>query len=310
MDSIDIERDMPMNTKQFKYALLLANEKSFSRAAEILGISQPSLSQYLKKIESEVGAKLFDRSGSEVRLTDAGRAYIEAGKKILDIEHQMEGKIADINNDIKGSIVVGISPYRTISLMPEAIQRFTAKYPGFKVCLEERTGAELLEGSERGEYDLCITPAPVDAKKFDYIKIMDEEIVLAAPEGRSFKTVTDKDRKYPVIDISVLAKENIITLSESQLMQKMLDDICSEYGISYRSSVTCTSIKAQIAMIREGLGIAIVPAGTGNEKSDGVRYYSIKQILPKREIVVAYRKEQYLSKPIKDFIEVLKSLDN
>ena len=93
-------------------------------------------------------------------------------------------------------------------------------------------------------------------------------------------------------------------------MQKMLDDICTEYGIVYGSSVTCTSIKAQIAMIREGLGIAIVPAGTGNEKSDGVRYYSIKQRLPKREIVVAYRKEQYLSKPMKDFIEVLRSLDN
>ena len=114
-----------MNMKQFKYALVLANEKSFSRAAESLGISQPSLSQYLKKIETEVGARLFDRSGSEVRLTDAGRAYIEAGKKILDIEHQMEGRISDINNNIEGSISVGVSPYRTISIMPEIIKEFS-----------------------------------------------------------------------------------------------------------------------------------------------------------------------------------------
>ena len=85
-----------MNLKQFRYVLTLADEGSFSRAAETLNIKQPSLSQYIKKIEKEVGMELFDRSGGDVRLTDAGRAYIDIGRKMLDLEHQLEGRFSDL----------------------------------------------------------------------------------------------------------------------------------------------------------------------------------------------------------------------
>ena len=78
-----------MNMKQLKYVLVLAHEGSFSLAADTLGISQPSISQYIKKIEKEQGVELFDRTSGDVRITDAGRIYIEDGRKILDLEKQM-----------------------------------------------------------------------------------------------------------------------------------------------------------------------------------------------------------------------------
>lgn len=73
-----------MNAKQFKYVLTLANQGSFSKAAEVLEISQPSLSQYVKKIEQQIGLPLFDRINGVVRLTDAGRLYINTGRKVLE----------------------------------------------------------------------------------------------------------------------------------------------------------------------------------------------------------------------------------
>ena len=76
-----------MNTKQLKYGLVLARDGSFSRAANTLNITQPSLSQYIRKIEKELGTELFDRANGDVRLTDAGRVYLEAGRQILDLEH-------------------------------------------------------------------------------------------------------------------------------------------------------------------------------------------------------------------------------
>ena len=100
---------MKMNLKQFKYVLALANEGSFSRAAEALNIKQPSLSQYIKKIEKDCGMQLFDRSKGDVRLTDAGRAYIEAGRKILDLEHQLEGRFSDLAAFKSGTISIGIA---------------------------------------------------------------------------------------------------------------------------------------------------------------------------------------------------------
>lgn len=299
-----------MNMKQFRYVLVLASEGSFSRAAETLGISQPSLSQYLKKIEKEVHAILFDRSGSEIRLTDAGRAYIDAGRKILDIERQMEGRISDIAGYKAGTLVVGISPHRAVCLMPVVIKRFNSLYPGIQVILDERTGHELLDGAEHGDYDLCITTAPVDVKVFDAVKIMDEEVVLASSSENQMAGNVLKRRKYPAVDIKVLNNAPIITLSQEQLMQSMLDAQCAVYGIHYRMAASCRSIEAQLAMVRAGLGMAMVPAGIDKFGDDGVKYYSIIQDLPLREIVVAFRKEQYLSKPMKDFIEVLKGIEN
>ena len=73
-----------MNTKQFQYVLTLAREGSFSKAADTLNITQPSLSQYIKKIEREVGITLFDRTNGDVRITDAGRVYIETARQIPD----------------------------------------------------------------------------------------------------------------------------------------------------------------------------------------------------------------------------------
>ena len=95
-----------MNTKQFQYVLTLAREGSFSKAADTLNITQPSLSQYIKKIEREVGITFFDRTNGDVRITDAGRVYIEAGRKILDIEHQMDIRFSELIEYCSGSLKV------------------------------------------------------------------------------------------------------------------------------------------------------------------------------------------------------------
>ena len=167
-----------MNLKQFKYVLVLSQAGSFSRAAEELGISQPSLSQYVKKIENEIGMPLLDRAGGNVRLTDAGRAYIDAGRRILDVERQMQGTLTDIKNNKSGTLTVGASPFRTVGFMPEVIKRFKNDYPGIRVVICEADTSALMEGLEQGEFDLCITMLPVDEHIFSYKKIFDEEMVL------------------------------------------------------------------------------------------------------------------------------------
>lgn len=107
-----------MNTKQFQYVLALAQEGSFSKAADTLNITQPSLSQYIKKIEKQIGLVLFDRTNGDVRLTDAGKVYIETGRKILDLEHRMENSFTDLSNYKTGSLIIGAAPYRAASMLP------------------------------------------------------------------------------------------------------------------------------------------------------------------------------------------------
>ena len=303
-----------MNMKQFRYVLVLANTGSFGKAAELLDISQPSLSQYIKKIEKQVGIELFDRTGGNVRLTDAGQVYVEAGKKILDLEHQMQSKFSDITAYKTGSVIVGTSPYRSASMMPFAVKKFQERYPGMHIVVEEMTTGELLEATEHGQFDFCLTMLPVDERIFCYEKIMEEELVLAVPVSyRKFQTIEDTsnlfNRKYPVIDASEIDKESFVMITESQVMQKELENLCSCYGLEVKKATVVKSLEAQIAMVRAGVGIALVPTGIDSFCADGeVLFYSFKQELPRREVVAMWRKDRQLNQVTRDLIEIMKEL--
>ena len=306
-----------MNIKQLRYVLVLAHEGSFSRAADALGITQPSLSQYVKKIEKELGIDLFDRSGGNVRVTDAGRVYIETGRKILDLEQKMERKFEDLSSFRSGSIVVGVSPHRCIHLMPEIVKRFQKLYPGMHLVIEERSGTSLLDDAEHGQFDLCIANLPVDEKIFAYQLLMKEEVLLAVNTESSLyrklreTAVRMEDRKYPAVDYKELAGEAFIVLSQNQPTQKILDDACVTAGFSVRTAVECRTIETQFAMVRAGIGAALVPSGISKfSNAEKVAFFSFVQAIPYRDMAIVYRKEQYLSRTVKDLIQIMLSLEN
>ncbi|MBQ0017897.1 MAG: LysR family transcriptional regulator [Clostridiales bacterium] len=299
-----------MNLKQCKYVMTLSQEGSFSRAAETLNISQPSLSQYIKNIEKELDIELFERSGGFVRLTDAGNIYIEAGRKILDIEHQMQNRLSDIAENKTGSVVIGTSPYRSASMMPMIAKAFQKVHPGMHIVVEEMTSNELIEDAEHGKFDLCLTLMPVDKRIFSYEKIAEEEIVLAVPtsfpEMNAEKTSC---RKYPAIDARELDGCSYVSITESQVMQKTLENICRDYGISVEKAAVVKSLEAQIAMVRAGVGMALVPTGIETFCSgDEVRFYSFKQELPRREVVAMWKKNRALSQATQELLEIIKNI--
>ena len=144
-----------MNLKQYQYVIILAEEGSFSKAADKLHIAQPSLSQYIKKIETQVGFELFNRSNNEVELTEAGRIFLQAAQAILNQEKQMRSQLADLADNHIGHLVVGIAPTRCQYLMPEIVRRFKAVFPGMHIVVEERFMKELMEDAERGVFQPC-----------------------------------------------------------------------------------------------------------------------------------------------------------
>lgn len=304
-----------MNTKQFKYVLVLAREGSFSQAAESLHISQPSLSQYIKKIENEIGITLFDRSGSRIQLTEAGKVYMETGQRILEFEHRMEQQFSDLSTYKTGNIVVGISPYRSICYMPQVALRFREKYPGMHLVVDERVGKDLIVGAENGEFDLCITTLPIDEKQFSYECIVKEEFVLAVSTEYeayakidSFAEPTSKGF-YPRIDIQSCAGMDFVMLNETQVMQHILEDICTEHHITLRKAVECRSIEAQLSMVKAGMGVALVPSEIARfSKESNIRFYALRQSIPCRDVVVIYRKGQKLSQAVEDLKEIMKNL--
>ncbi len=300
-----------MNTKQLIYVLTLAHEGSFSRAAETLNITQPSLSQYIKKIEKEIGLELFDRTNGDVRLTDAGKVYINAGRKILDIEHQMENSFTDISSYKTGSLIIGAAPYRAASMLPTIARSFQSIHPGMHLVVREGTTAELVEGMEHGEYDLALTLLPIDERLFRWEKVIEEELVLAVPASFPQITATSTpERRFPAIEVEELNKKPLVMLTDTQFMQKQLNNLMIDYKIKPETAAVVKSLEAQIEFVRAGVGMALVPSGIERFCTDSsVTFYSFIQSLPKREVVVMWRKDRKLSKVAEELVSVIHSIE-
>ncbi|MBQ1733403.1 MAG: LysR family transcriptional regulator, partial [Lachnospiraceae bacterium] len=279
-----------MNTKQLQYVITLAHEGSFSRAADVLNITQPSLSQYIKKIEKQIGLELFDRTNGDVRLTDAGHVYIDTGRKILDLEHRMENSFTDLAAYKTGSLIIGAAPYRAASMLPTIVRSFQSLHPGMHLVVREGTTAELVEGMEHGEYDLALTLLPIDGRLFTWEKVMEEELVLAVPQSFShIPTTTVPGKKYGAIKVEELDRKPLVMLTESQYMQKQLNNLVIEYKITVHPAAIVKSLEAQIEFVKAGVGMALVPSGIERFCTDSsVTFYSFIPELPKREVVVMW----------------------
>lgn len=299
-----------MNAKQYKYVLVLAHEGSFSKAADELNISQPSLSQYIKKIERELGLELFDRTNGDVRITDAGRVFIETGRKILDLEHQMENAFNDLAADKTGSLIIGTVPYRAAGMLPVIASSFQQIHPGMHLIVREGTTAELIEGLENGEYDLALSLLPVDCRRFEYKKVMEEELLLAVPGSYPpFPTVDLPERKYPAVHADVLNRQRFVMLTDTQFMQIQLENLAEDYGVRVYPAVIVKSLEAQIEMVKAGVGMALTPSGIKRFCSASeVTFYSFVNPLPKREVAILWRKDQKLSKTAKELRDVISSI--
>ena len=296
-----------MNIKQFQYVLTLVREGSFSKAAEALNISQPSLSQYIKKIEREVGLELFDRTNGEVKITDAGRIYIEAGQRILAIEHQMENAFTDLAEHKSGSLIIGVAPYRAAGMMPTIAAAFKKLYPGVHLVVREGTTAELIEGMEHGTYDLALSLLPVDDQLFFCEKVMEEELVLAVPAAHpALRATAMEGRKHPAVEARVLNGQAMVMLTETQFMQRQLQKMMREYNLNLRPAAVVKSLEAQIEMVKAGVGLALMPSGIERFCSDGsVRFYSFTNPLPKRELVLIWRRDRALSQVAEDLKQMI-----
>ncbi len=300
-----------MNLKQLKYVLVLSKEGNFSKAADALNITQPSLSQYIKKIEKELGTELFERTSQDVRLTDAGRVYVETGKRILDLEHCMNAKLLDISENKYGSLTIGTSPFRSASMMPTVAKLFKEQYPAMHLVIEEMDTYDLLENTQRGMFDFAITLSPVDEHLFSYEKICEEELVLAIPASYGeLDCVQLPNRKYGAIQAEQISGMSFVMITQAQIMQKALNNLCLDCDINIRTAAVVKSLEAQIAMVKEGVGVALVP--TGIERfcaADQVKFYSFVQELPKREVIAMWPKDRYLSNVAKELIDVIKKIN-
>lgn len=303
-----------MDFRQLEYILKVAEERSFSKAAQKLFIAQPSLSQYIHKIELELGVQLFDRSITPLKLTFAGELYVETAKRILDLKDQLYHQIEDIANFRKGRITIGLSPFRSTYIMPKVLPFFYEKFPGIEVILFEGTSNELENLAMKGTTDLTLMTSPIQQNNFDFETIMSEEILVVLPPNHPLQNkvhykTNDKSIR-PLINLKELRDESFILLKKDQKLHKIATYLCEQAGFSPRIILESESIEAAHALVTAGMGITFVPDTLTlfREAPPYPLYCSLEEARPTRDLVVAYRKGRYLSVAAKEFIANTKAI--
>ena len=171
-----------MHPQSHRYLSAILAAGSISKAAQALGISQPSLSQFVQRIEKDLGAEVFDRSTRPLALTESGRIFFEAEKRVAEIREDCRRAVQDINGGERGRVVVGASEYREMFFLTEVLPVFSAAHPGIEIALEEGTTRELEDFVWTGKTDVSLVISPLAQPGLEAVEIYEERLLLAVSE--------------------------------------------------------------------------------------------------------------------------------
>lgn len=297
-----------MELRQLQYAIQIAAERNFSRAAEKLHIAQPSLSQQLSKLEKEIGVLLFQRNTNSVELTHAGEAFIAQAQKIIDAMEQLKQEMADISNTRTGKVVVGSMPITGSHILPHVLPAFQSRYPNIEIVLVEDTSADLEKLTANGQTDFSLLSLPLHEPALTYETIVEEKIVLAVPPNHILGALSNCNPSN-LIRIEDLKDEPFIVLKKGQGFRQITIELCQAAGFTPRIVFESSNMETVQSLVAAGMGIAFVPHFIARAKrSEFIPVYlDIEDPSPKRTLVIAYRKGRYLSKAAEAFIEVFKT---
>ncbi|MDO5532808.1 LysR family transcriptional regulator [Sutterella sp.] len=299
---------MPSNTCRYLNALL--TEGSFSKAAQFLDISQPSLSQFLLRLETEIGTELIDRQVKPVRLTPAGELFLKTERQIDQMRETCAKQIDDIKAGVRGHVVVGASDYRETFFLTEVFPVFRRLFPSIELEVAEGRTKELEEMAMEGAVDFSLVISPLyHPQSLEVTEIYTEKLLVAMsvnhPVARRFPDTTGEE--YPPLDFHELDRESFIVIKKGQMMNRLYHDLCERTGASPRVVLESESMIAALALASVSLGVTLTTETLARRSAtaEPIRCFSISPEVPPRTVVAAYRGDRYLSKAARELIQVM-----
>ncbi len=298
-----------MDLKQFEYVLTINEERSFSKAAKKLFISQPSLSQYINRLETQLGVNIFDRNTSPLTLTYEGELYIETALNIMSLLDNLQKKFDDISNLKIGRLNIGLTPSKANNPLPSILPAFKEKYPGIEFIITEASSYELEDMLSHGLVDLCLMNLPIKSKNIEYEEILSEKMYLAAPPSYKSPTTVTRD-KYPLIDIKSLENEQFILLHADQRLRQIANTVFANAGIKPKIMLETSSIETALRLSAAGMGFCFVPesyigySGLMHQP----QFFSFGEPAFTWTLVIAFRQNAYRTKAASAFADIVKEV--
>ncbi len=294
-----------MELRQFTYVDMVAKCGSFTKAAAKLFISQPALSNYINKVEEELGMKLFDRSSTPLLLTYGGEQYLKRAKKILTQIDDMDRELRDITHHMQGRLRLGFPSERIIYMLPLILAPFKKRYPGIQVQVVSGPGNRLTEMLRGGDVDFVMLPNWTKEKDIAQEEVAVEELVLVAAKGY-LKEDHLLDRERKIVNWRKAAGLPLITLNKGHALRACVDVLYRNAGLKPVIFMESHSNMLSYRLAAQGFGIAVVPEITlelmGETMEAEAFHLSERPIT--WEVQALYREGCYLGEVEKAFLSI------
>ncbi|WP_343683276.1 LysR family transcriptional regulator [Acinetobacter baylyi] len=293
-----------MELRHIRYFLVVAEEKSFTRAAARLGISQPPLSMQIKNLEDEIGTELFYRSAQGTELTPAGKAFLVSVQPIQERVAEAVQLAQQVANGESGQLRLGFTGTSMLNLiLPKSIRLFQHQYPKIRLKLEEANSLLLMDRLLDDRLDIALVRPPDHVPEGLHLQLLMHEPLLAVlPIGHPFA-------QHQSIQLNALKDDSFI-VSPRAISAGLFDAIanaCRSHGFEPKIGQNAPQIVSIVSLVAANLGVSLVPESTKQLGITGVKYLHIDDPTPMVGLALAYRKNTH-SQIVINFSSLIHSL--
>lgn len=271
-----------MNLRSLEYFVAVAKELHFNRAADKCGVSQPALSIQLKKLEDDLGVKLFERNNKRIIITMAGEEILSRTQRVLQEVNEIKFIARNLNDPYGGELKLGAFPTLSPFLFPRIIPDLRDNYPQMKFYLYEEKTADLLKMLDEGSIDAAFIALPHEDNLLESDFIFKEDFVVAAPISHP---ICEKAKA----SVSNVQEESLLLLAEGHCLRDQALEFCSQNSISEYFDFKASSLETLRQMVAAGVGMTLIPECAVQESKD-IKYLPFSGKVPNRKIALFWRK--------------------
>jgi DNA-binding transcriptional LysR family regulator len=291
-----------MDFDQLHTFLEIVRLKSFSKAAQTCFRTQPAISAQVRQLEQELRTDLFERFGSRISLTTAGKIFTEYAAQMLDLRRQAQDAIAELENNPRGELVIAANEATCIYLLPRVFSEYRRLFPAVQLDVDRSYGSRVVEAVMDNSADFGLTQLPVDEKRLQVVDVHRDEVRLIVPASHPLaghKTISPREL---VEYFLLLPKQGKTRTRLDQWLEPVEDEV--------RISMELDSTEMMKRFVMAGLGLTFLAISSCQEELAARTLVAIP-LAPEpmvRRLGLIYRKDKSLSKAALGFIQVV--LDN
>ncbi len=309
---------------EIRYVYEVYRERSFSKAARKLYISQPSLSAMVKRAEQRIGSPIFDRSTSPVGLTPAGREYIRAAEQMMEIEDGFKKYLSDAGQCLTGSLAIGGTTLFTSYILPPLISRFSARYPAVEIRVHEAHTVLLEKELNDGTLDLIAENYIFDSGVYGRESFRGEHLLLTVPAdcivnetAAAYRLLAGDIRnnrhlsqEVAPVPLELFREEPFLLLKEGNDTRIRAEKLCARANFKPTPRLMLDQQITAYNLACYGMGITFISDTLIKHVPPvaNVWFYKLDDELSQREISFYYKRSRYLTNVVREFIKTVQEM--